>query len=269
MKQVLLACLLIGTSVHLNAQVINDRRGKASDDGLRSHFAPRETMSLLSTLIYASEFDRAKSAFKVAHQRYPWDPSLLYIGIDLSFLSHEYGSLSTYLKLPEDFHRAYPDWGKVLEPTSWRTNAVCYVAELNGFRTGRNPELLEAEVLTKAWEQRASLPFGMIDEDGVHVDKQVLALLLLRDSFSSHRKLLFDRAAKLAPNDTFILELQAKWLVSEGEEAQAVAMYKKALKAKASDARIKHLKKALAEAEKLVEWRKIVGPRTDKKSGGG
>jgi tetratricopeptide (TPR) repeat protein len=128
--------------------------------------------------------------------------------------------------------------------------------------------MLEKQLFEVATAQRLSLPFGMVDDEGIHIDKQVLALILLHQSYGRNQQLLFDRAAKLAPNDTFILELKAKLLSDDGEEAKAVEMYRKALKAKASEARIKYLKKELIEAEKKAEYRKVIGPRTDRKGGG-
>lgn len=269
MRHLLISMFLLNAFALATAQQTRDR-GERRDPGLSVHLAPSETRSLLHTLINASDFVRAKSTLKIALQSYPWDPSLYSLGVDLYFLSEDYGNLATCLKLPENFHRAYPEWAPLLEPSNWKTDAICYVAHLNKVKTGRDPEAMEAEVLKQAWEQRASLPFGMIDEEGVHVDKQVLTLILLMEVvFREHYQLLFERAEKLAPNDTFILELKAKRLIIDAEEAQAVEMYKKALKAKASKERIKHLKTALAEAEKLAEWRKVIGPRKDKKAGGG
>lgn len=185
-------------------------------------------------------------------------------------MREDYGSLHWAHTLPADVLRDYPELNGIFERgQGFQTSACWYIAHINGIKTDRDPEVLEAEVLKEAWAKRESLPFGMVDEDGVHVDKQVLTLLLLRDSFGgSHRKLLFDRAAKLAPNDSFILEMKAKLLLDDGEEAKAVEMYKKALKSKASKARIKYLKKELVEAEKMAEYRKVIGPRTDRKGGG-
>jgi hypothetical protein len=243
-----------------------DRKFSAFD----AYQMPRGTWSILKTLTNAGEFSRARSMFRIVQGQYPWDLGLPGLGIELFFLSEEYSEIGRFLKLPEDFSAEFPEWATMLQPSGWSVDATCYVAHLNGFKTGRDHEELEGEVLKQALNRRESLPFGMVDEEGgIHVERQVLTLLLLRDAFGgSHRKLLFDRAAKLAPNDTFILELKAKRLIADGEEAQAVEMYKKALKAKASEARIKYLKKELAEAEKMAEWRKRVGPRTDKKDGG-
>lgn len=200
---------------------------------------------------------------------HPGDFNLRNVAFEIAFIRADYESLRWAHALPADVLRDYPELANRAVERSWQTLACMYVAHLNGVKTGRDPEQLEAEVLKEAWSKRESLPFGMISKEGIHADKQVLTLLLLQDSFGgSHRKLLFDRAAKLAPNDTFILELKAKRLIADGEEAQAVEMYKKALKAKASETRIKYLKKELVEAEKMAEWRKRVGPRTDKKDGG-
>jgi hypothetical protein len=249
----------------VSAQELNRR---PPTDILAAHRVPADVVRLVSSLQNAGLFDKASSVIEVHRRNYPWDPDLPRLGLELAFLRSTYADMTGYLKMPVEFQQAFPFvWQTMFDGT--RCNLMFYVAHINGIKTGRDSEALDSEVLKEAWAKRESLPFGMVDEDGVHVDKQVLTLLLLRDSFGgSHRKLLFDRAAKLAPNDSFILEMKAKLLLDDGEEAKAVEMYKKALKAKASEARIKYLKKELVEAEKLAEYRKVIGPRTDRKGGG-
>lgn len=263
-----LVCMLVTLVATIISGAVAPEQGRRADDGLSVHRVPLDVIAVLGRLQSAGQLDKARALVDIQRKQYPWDPGLPRIGWQIAFLQGRYADIVSYTDMPHDFQIAYPFvWQTLFE--GWDTRAIFYVATMNGVKTPLDPKELEAEILKEAWAKREGLPFGMVTEEGVHVDKQVLTLLLLRDSFGgSHRKLLFERAAKLAPNDTFILELKAKHLIDDGEEAQAVEMYKKAIKAKASEERVKHLRKALAEAEKLAEWRKRVGPRTDKKGGG-
>lgn len=233
----------------------------------RPIMAPNENKELAGALFEKGYFDKAQTIVSTNLQQFPGDFGLRSLAFKIAFMQERYANMLEVAVMPPDVLQTYPTAPRVISE-GWHDVGCLVIAELNGVKTGRDAKHLEAALMKEAWARRESLPFGMVTEEGVHVDKEVLALLLLLDNFPSHRKLLFERAAKLAPNDTFILELKAKRLIGEGEEAQAVAMYKKAVKAKASEERIKHLKKALAETEKLAEWRKRVGPRTDKKGGG-
>lgn len=241
------------------------RETGASDGGLSAHRVPRETIALIARLEHAQLLDKARSVIDLNRREFPWDPDLPQAGWRIAFLQGSYADIENYVHMPLSFQQTFPFvWQTFFE--GWSTGAIFYIASLNGVKTPLKLDDLESMVMKEAWAKRETLPFGMVTEEGIHADKQVLTLLLLQDSFGgSHRKLLFERAANLAPNDTFILELKAKRLMDEGAAGgpvelldQALATYKKALKAKASKERIKHLKKEMAEAEKKVEWLKRV-----------
>lgn len=226
--------------------------------------APSEHRDLAHMLLYRGHLDKAQAIVTANLRQFPGDYTLRGVAFKIAFLQERYADMLEVAVMPPDVLETYPMAPRVISE-GWHHVGCLVIAELNGVKTGRDAKHLEAALMKEAWAKRESLPFGMVDEEGVHVDKQVLTLLLLQDSFGSHRKLLLERAANLAPNDTFILELKAKRLMDEGSAGgpvnlldQGLAMYKKALKAKASEERIKYLKKEMAEAEKKVEWLKRV-----------
>ncbi|MCC7435812.1 MAG: hypothetical protein IT363_14090 [Methanoregulaceae archaeon] len=234
-----------------------------SDASIR---APKEAQERAQALLAAGYIKEADAVIRHYRSQFPLDYLFRMLAFDVAFLQGHYEDIRAILEVSKEVVEQYRIHSALFNST---TSGLSIAAvEFSGIKTGRDREVLEKQLVEVALARRSSLPFGMVDDKGIHVDKQVLALILVHQSYGRNGKLLFDRAAKLAPNDTFILELKAKRLIADGEEAQAVEMYKKALKAKASEARIKYLKKELAEAEKMAEWRKRVGPRTDKKDGG-
>ncbi len=228
--------------------------------------APVEAQERAQALLAAGFIKEANVVVQHYRSQFPLDYTFRKLAFDVAFLQRRYEEIPAILEVSVEVVEQYRIHS-VLFNSSTAMLAIAAV-EFSGVKTGRDRDTLEKLILETANAQRSSLPFGIVDDDGIHLDKQVLALLLVHQRYGRNGKLLFERAAKLAPNDTFILELKAKHLIDDGEEAQAVEMYKKAIKAKASEERVKHLKKALAETEKLAEWRKVIGPRTDKKDGG-
>jgi hypothetical protein len=266
MNRLVSVLLVVAFAVQLGtAQKFSDR-SRRIDLGLDAYRVPKETWAVLNRLVYTRKYEQARTAFKLAREQYPWDISLPSLGLNIAFLTENYSEIPGFLEAPPGFEVAFPEVAQLHRAgSSWESDAMCLVAHLKGFKTRRDPAELEASVLKKAWERRAGLPFGMVDERGVHADKEILVLVLIMHQNREHWDLLMTRAERLAPNDTFILELKAKRLMDEGSAGgpvslldQGLAMYKKALKAKASEERIKYLKKELVEAEKKTEWLKRV-----------
>lgn len=264
-RPVITLCLVIAAT-SAAGQVIQ-RGGKnihvPSDASIR---APSDAHERAQALLAAGHIKEASVLVQHYRSQFPNDYTFRLLAFDVAFLQGRYEAIPELLKVSDEVAQQYPLHTTLFSSKSYMLNIAA--VEFAGYETGIAREKLEQTLLQVAQAQRKTLPFEMVDDDGINVDRQVLALLLVHTRYGRNGKLLFDRAAKLAPNDTFILELKAKRLIADGEEAQAVEMYKKALKAKASEARIKYLKKELAEAEKMAEWRKRVGPRTDKKDGG-
>lgn len=266
MIRLISAMLVVVCAAQLaGAQKFSDRSQRI-DLGLDAYRVPKETWTILNRLVYTRQYEQARTAFKLALEQYPWDVSLPSLGLQIAFLTENYSEIPGFLEVPPGFEVAFPELAQLqMAGASWKSDAMCLVAHLKGFKTRRDHASLEASVLKTAWERRADLPFGMVDERGVHAQKEILVLVLIMHQNREHWDHLMARAERLAPNDTFILELKAKRLMDKGSTGgpldpldQGLAMYKKALNARASETRISYLKKELAEAEKKAEWIKRV-----------
>ena len=228
--------------------------------------APKEAQDRAQALLAAGYLKEADAVVRHYRFQFPLDYVFRKLAFEVAFLQGRYEDIPAILEVSKQVVEQYRIHGVLFNSTT--SGLAIAAVEFSGVKTGRDREVLERQLFEVAIAQRSSLPFGMVDDEGIHIDKQVLALILVHRSYGRNQEILFERAAKLAPSDSFILEMRAKLLSDDGEEAKAVEMYKKALKAKASEARIKYLKKELIEAEKKAEWRKVIGPRTDRKGGG-
>ncbi len=232
----------------------------------RPLMASAEAKELVRTLLYAGQLDKAEAVLTVQLKQHPGDFDLRHIAFKVAFLQGKYALLEPLTQLPPSIVDEYPELRRALN--GWIIEGGLAAANYSGLAIKADKDKLEQAVLKVAEENAASLPFEMVTEDGIHTKPEILVLTLLMRNYERNARFLLDRIVKLAPNDTFVLELQANDYTRQQKHAKAVEFLKKSIKAKPSKERKKKLQGLLVEAEKKAAYQKVIGEVQDKKGGG-
>ena len=248
--------LLVFCSVSGTTQLADVKTSSTKEDFKAKHrvlAAPPESLSLVRKTTLEGRFKEAVSIGRKVLQAHPNDVNLRRLIAEVAFLQDDYATVEEMFTMSASFRQEYPELLISLEIGS-AAYMRAFVASY-GIKPSESAERLWAVVHEDALSRKSNLPFEIIDIDGeFQTDGKVIALALLADGFGTHRPIIIDKMVKLAPKDTFVLEMQAENQRRHGKVKEQIATLRRSAAA-ASKTRKKHLegviKQAEAEAKRL------------------